>query len=869
MNSKTTFILVGVLLVLIVVCAVFLLRDPPPADTSTYVLPALTKNKVEVADIDRVEISRPNERIIFVFEPDSGLWRMTEPFESRVEPGVVSILIGQVRDARKDENRDVTNDLKRYDLDPPRSTVTLSKGDKRWQIFLGSDTGQGGVVFVTSSDNRKEPMAVRRDALTHLQKPVNDYRSKTVLADSAADIESFKLVDDKDKVLALKKVPGTQNRWEFEQPKDYGEADYGQPPGGFDPAAKPGSGVHGALNALAGIRIEDKQNDFLPQVAPADLAKYGLAGPKGEYLTAEVRYTEGAGNKKQNTVTDTLLVGKPADEKGDKLYARLADKRYARQVFKVNKKTLEPLVNAVTDPTSLRDRTLVRLDAGAIDAIDLKDGDKPALKLRRTNIGWKLFVGDKSKPIDADRNQTMDLLAALTSRRDQAGKPPVIDFADVSDDAKKERGLDRKGAPTVSLWDSALPIKDEWKDEPDLKDKKDKPTVKLVFGNEDKDGGLWALRDGEGIKPSIVKVSKTLLERVTKDELAYYQRQLPPWPSGAEYQETGLVLKRPDGTFVLAKEKKDDKEAFGTWTIKEPKDVAGPADGRAVENLLQGGLRGWLRPAEFVKKQPSDQQLEEYGLKKPEYSVTIVFQKTAPEEKKDDKEDKKDDKDKKEEKKDDKDKKPEPEKTELKRTYLFGKKTPDGAGVYAMLDDKTDERKLVFIVRPWELLRTALDGELRDRKVFSFEVGKVKKLKVRFNKFLQTLELERKDNNTWAVKKPEEDFTLDDRNADAFLTMLSMLDLERFVKGGAKDEHELAKDKRNMEVEITLDDGKTLTLTVGKFDDKEKGYYAQASTLKDVFLLPTSHFERNVSGHIYKLFEPPPKGGLGYFSKEK
>ena len=62
---------------------------------------------------------------------------------------------------------DLTSNLEEWDLDPPLATITLKKKDQEWKLNLGRERegASSGVVYVTSSDDPKEPKAVRRSEL--------------------------------------------------------------------------------------------------------------------------------------------------------------------------------------------------------------------------------------------------------------------------------------------------------------------------------------------------------------------------------------------------------------------------------------------------------------------------------------------------------------------------------------------------------------------------------------------------------------------------------------------------------------------------------------------------------------------------------
>src|SRR5262249_23924610 len=146
--------------------------------------------------------------------------------------------------------------------------------------------------------------------------------------------------------------------WRFQQPA-YGEADYeGEPnPLGGAPG-KNVTGVRSLLEMLAALKVEfksEKENDFVSEDA-RNLDQYGLEpGDKPGRLRLEVTRnltSPGGGLDKKQTVTDALLIGKKADEKGDKVYAMLESDKY---VVKLPAANLEAIAKVIENPSILRD----------------------------------------------------------------------------------------------------------------------------------------------------------------------------------------------------------------------------------------------------------------------------------------------------------------------------------------------------------------------------------------------------------------------------------------------------------------------------------------------------------------------------------
>ncbi len=518
----------------------------------------------------------------------------------------------------------------------------------------------------------------------------------------------------------------------------------------------------------------------------------------------------------------------------------------------VTAKSLEPILKVIEDPASLRNRDLVqddRMEMSA-DAIDIQNA-AGLIKLRKPQLTWEVFGGEGAgrKADDSTIQGPTGLLAALHAKH-QVEFPASIKEADMGL-AKPEAtvslwidGLDRTPKPAEKKEDKKedqTDKKDEKKDEKkeekkesketEPKLKSDKPAVKLSFGKRDKLGGkdVVYVRREAGDETSILAVPANVLDKVSQKSLAYLDRTLPTFALNGDVIK--VVIERGGQTFEIEKEVKEpaDKEkkplAGPTWTIKKPADLAGrPADHFMVSSIING-LRT-LRAEQLETEKASEADLDKFGLKSPKLKAILTVQ--------------------------DKDKKTE------EWTYLFGKE--EKGGVYA----KQSKQDTVFLISPTVL--KPLEDELLDPTVFHFDPSKVKEVKVEGWKkaqgFAVTLDVVRKDSQSWTVKSPP-DFDLDDAQVNAFLADLANLRAQRFVvrKGGARPEHELDEKIRSLLITLTIDGEKaSLTLTLGKLDPNEKAYYAQSSSLPgDVFLLPQFIFEKRLSG--VKSFSKHPEPG--------
>jgi hypothetical protein len=883
MSFKTTYILFGILAGLFLLLGLAVWLGPSSQSDSTFVLSSMHKrDAVKTDDIDYVEIDRAKptkEKLVFERDPNTKNWTLTAPAKLRADKHSVDRLVNQVYDARKYEFADLSSNLKDWDLDPPQATVTLGKGDQRWTLNLGRqrEGASSGVVYVTSSDDPKDPAAVKRSELDLAFKSVNDFRSKDLLTESALNLQSVKLQEEKKSPVALEKV--AERRWKFKEPAGYGLAEYDSDPAGTGASTK---GVQDLLNAIEHIRVESDE-DFIENQT-TDLARYGLESDKPALLRIDIAQRSGSllgGNEKKEPVSASLLIGKKVEVKSEKKSdekkpddkkkadAKDAkkedqnhhdhkyegkDKYYARlegesAVVTVTAKSLEPILKAIEDPASFRNRDLVQDDRMEMstDAIDIQNSSGQ-VKLRKPQLNWEVFDAGAGRKTDETTIQgPAGLLAALHSKH-QVEFPASVKEVDMGL-AKPEAtvslwndGLDRTAKPPEKKEDKKeeqADKKDEKKNEKkeEIKDpkdtepklKSDKPAVKLLFGKRDKIGGkdVVYVRREAGDDTSVVAVPASVLDKVLQKPLAYLDKTLPTFALNGDV--TKVVIERGGQTFEIEKELKESaaKETkpltSHTWKITKPADLAGrPADHFMVSSIINT-LRT-LRPGRLETEKASEAELEKFGLKSPKLKAVLTVQ--------------------------DKDKKAE------EWTYLFGKE--EKGEVYA----KQGKHDTVFLVSPTVL--KPLEDELLDPTVFHFDPSKVKEVKVEGWKkaqgFAVTFDVVRKDSQSWTVKSPP-DFDLDDAQVNAFLADLANLRAQRFVvkKGRAKPEHELDEKTRSLQITLTIEGEKApLTLTLGKLDPNEKAYHAQSSSLPgDVFLLPQFVFERRLSG--VKSFSKHPE----------
>jgi hypothetical protein len=889
MNLKTTYILFGILAAAL---GVFLLTQllhwRKPGTKSDYLFPEFHKQKdaVEANTIDKIEITHDGGKDEkFVFVRQDGAWRMESPGKYRIDDFAVGSVVTDVTGAPT-EKSDASSDLHEYGLDSPRIKVVLSAddGDKKWTLNVGRELpGSDAVVYVTTGSDPKKPLVVKRSALASVFKSLGEFRSRDLLSAPQDSIQTIELqAGPEGKPLVLEK--NSSNKWVFKKPAGFGAAAYrGQGPPALQGAIDQEiTDVFGILQAIhsSKLRVEG-ENDFVADdVSAKDLNdKYGLNESKPETLRIEITST---GDKKagddSKPKTQVLLIGKKApEEKADKkddkdakkddkkdkakddkkpdpnkvefYYARLANET---SVVKVPWNKVKHLVEVAKKPDVLRDRNLADFDRSKLDAVRIENSNGNILLYRPAPLDpWKLWRGGSQ---DAEKFVVDDLLAALGPQTD--GKGRVESFPTIK---PSEAGMGEKDRlAVVSLWVGGLKKLDKKDAEPELKDPK-KPTIRLTFGKKD-EGKIYVLREVEGEKtPTLLLVKNTAADRagggnladhVTAGPLAFIDRKIPSFSAMDTADITRFTIARGGEKYELKLEKAGDKSP--TWKLEGPASLAGRQGDYLTIIRLLSSIQN-LRAVRVEADKASDKQLEQFGLKPPKIELT-VYVNAKDDKAKDDKDTK--DKDKNKDKKDtDKDKK-DKDKKEEKYVFSFGNLTGDRtSGNFA----KTGKSDLVYVVSK-EVI-TQLEADLLDKAIFTFDVDKVKGMKLTgWSKSTgeddYSLDLERKTKQNWVVKNRK--FNLEPATAEEFLTRLSDLRALKFVslKGSPKAEQGLtAKDNKDlMVIQITFQDPKKepLKLTIGKLSAEDKGYYAMSSNFKDqVFLVPEEDFKKMLEKPVY------------------
>ncbi len=590
MNLRTTYFLFGAVVV-VLVAAVLVLMFGSRGDSEDYLFPDLhpkaakpeeiaeTKKKASKLEIERFTPSGD----ALVFEKVGNNWAMTSPYHATIDSSLIQRAVDSLIDARL-EKKTPTNNPSEAGLDPASAAINLTVGDQKYRALLGNLTlGSGGDVLAARASNPKKPIAFRRSVIEELfkadtetaasageaLKSISEFRPRSLLAEGSPiawqTVQKLTLKDG-DKEIVLQKDGVAY--WRFLKPDDYGMADPEGNPAG--PVPDHIAGVKPLLTRLTGLQMPADKAEIIE--GTTDFAKYGV---DSNDAPMRIELTRDSGK------IEKLFIGKKADDKGDKVYARLDDERC---VVKLDAKSLAPIRKLIAAPSVMRDHTLTQIPAAAIDAIDIQIGADKPIELRRAGSPpqWRVFEGDNYE--NANSAAIRQLIDMITRRRN------ILDFPN-SSAGDKALGLDPP-AVEVSLWQDGI-LKDNKQKEkagfftwifesmkiknPSLKGE---PTLRLKLGKKEKNF-VYAHRQF-GITSSLVTLPETVLSSASRPATDYLDLTLPSFNLATAVK---LTFRRGPVKYEIEKEKGDPSAK--DWKIRQPADMAGrTADAGKVAEIL-------------------------------------------------------------------------------------------------------------------------------------------------------------------------------------------------------------------------------------------------------------------------------------------
>jgi hypothetical protein len=525
MNFRTTTMLFGLLLAVLWIFGLMLAIRKSALDDG-FVMPRLANLNKDA--ITYVEIKKGDKTYNFIKDKDKN-WRLKEPpsdQEVRAENRKVDDLIEEIRTARHSnaEVSDLTRDLKRWGLAPPKIIVTLKDtgpGGQEGQFFIGDESGDKAFVYCSSSERNREVLAVKRSSISSVFfNDIDDFRVRRLLSGSDLTARRISLVENKDgkvKKLALEEVG--EGSWKFIEPP-IGPAQFtAMGPttpklpkldklDKLDKQDKHEQSVFSLINAVTSLRAE--KFEPIGSTMRIDEKKALL---RIELETSEGGAKFGAKKDKGKLTKEVLLIGdmvrKAKAEDPTQYYAQLVGDS---SVVIVDGKSLDTVFALINDPKALRSRDLAQFEPTDVDAVDLLKDARDYVKLYRRDKQWLVFSPDN--PPRKANNPTVDGPSGLLTALQGKGEIPESGFVD-TDTEQKLKEVEAKFAKdkilaTVSVWSDSL----EPEKEPKKEDKKDpKDTKKDDAKDPKKDDAKDPKKDDKDkiTQPEVKKDAKPLV----------------------------------------------------------------------------------------------------------------------------------------------------------------------------------------------------------------------------------------------------------------------------------------------------------------------------------------------------------------------
>ena len=255
MNFRITTFFFGLLLAMLWVFGLMIAHKKTGGD-STAIVPSLADAKIDSIKVEGAEKGKALSPVHFAQKDDN--WFLKDGSqEARVDGFQVKRMIDQLRDAKPDEDADVTREPEFYGLNAPERVVTLKgklNGEaKEWKFFVGK-VGPDGMAYVNSSDRPAKVFAIaKRNIETLYFEDPNYLRSKRLFDFSDTSVTEV-IAKQGAKELDLKR--NDLNSWTFVKPPlgFAGPDNPAEPPDDkkkppFPPKEKEPEGIHGVKAA--------------------------------------------------------------------------------------------------------------------------------------------------------------------------------------------------------------------------------------------------------------------------------------------------------------------------------------------------------------------------------------------------------------------------------------------------------------------------------------------------------------------------------------------------------------------------------------------------------------------------------------------
>jgi len=353
-------------------------------------------------DIAGVTLTRGGETV--TLENQDNKWLVKSPVNAAADDSAVNSLIGDLVSARVE--REFPNPspdaLKSYGLDSPAVKLDVKLKDGKTQhVELGGKDPLGSSIYARLNGSPNVSV-LGSSLLASADKPLNDWRDRSVLGATQYDISSLKV---------------TNENGSFELGKKDADWTITAPVSG--PAED--SEVNGLISELTTAKASEIVSE-----SGEDLAKYGLDKPK---ITATAKLNTGA--------EKGVLLGSKVD---DKYYAKAADRA---QIFKVDSALYDKLN---TKLASLRSKQFYKLNRDDLTKVELKN-EHGKLVAEKKDDKWLVVEPADKKDKEA---QSFKLFTPFESKANEVvDKPTAAINAKLAKPAAEIRLTDKGGKTTV------------------------------------------------------------------------------------------------------------------------------------------------------------------------------------------------------------------------------------------------------------------------------------------------------------------------------------------------------------------------------------------------------------------------------------
>ncbi len=378
-SFRSTLILLGVFIALIVWYQVYEKKIKPKrteAEEKIKEIFTLSKDDIQEIEIDRLTTPPPdtappgtapisNEYSKIRLKLAGKDWNLVEPVQDGADAAnansLVSTLTGTKQERVVDE---APKDFQQYGLTTPLFKITARKGgaEKAESLKVGSNTPTGFSSYLQIGDSPKV-YRVSRALRTAVDKPVKEFRNKSIVNWTRADVTVVEIQAGKENIVMSRP---TADKEEWDLAREHIPADTTE--------------WNKTLNGL----LEVKATEFAAE-NEKNLAKFGLSSP-----SARIQL-KGKDNKKLG-----IRIGKTKD----KTYLVRDDRPI---VYEVDKDILAKVETKAEKYRSMRLANFNRFD---VKRIKLERGKETIELLKEDKTGWT-FPTEPNTKINPSRVDTL------------------------------------------------------------------------------------------------------------------------------------------------------------------------------------------------------------------------------------------------------------------------------------------------------------------------------------------------------------------------------------------------------------------------------------------------------------------------------